>query len=62
MVKTRLLMLTLFAALLSACDGGPKQPPDLVKSQRQAMEKAKGVEQTLQQSAGERREREDKEK
>lgn len=57
-----LVVVLLALPLLAACDSGPKQPPDLVKSQRQAMDKAKGVEQTLQQSAGERREREDKEK
>jgi len=42
-------------AFVSGCDGKPKEPPDLLKTQRQAMEKAKGVEQILQQSADERR-------
>ena len=61
-MRMRQLLFLLAAPALAACDSGPKTPPDLVQTQRQAMEKAKGVEQVLQQSAGERREREDKEK
>lgn len=55
MSRRSLIFVTLL--LLAACDsksGSP--PPDLMKSQRQAMEKAKGVEQVLQQSADRRRE------
>jgi len=49
----RVLMVVL--AFVSGCDGKPKEPPDILKTQRQAMEKAKGVEQILQRSADERR-------
>jgi hypothetical protein len=49
----------LIAALVAAvagCDSKPKDPPpDIIKSQRQAMDKAKAVEQVLQKSADERR-------
>ncbi|MGB8435523.1 MAG: hypothetical protein WCE38_14790 [Burkholderiales bacterium] len=59
-----LLRLTLtfaFAFAVSACDSGPKEPPpDLLKGQRQSMERAKGVEQTLQKSADQRREEADR--
>lgn len=37
---------------LAACD--KPEPPDLVQPQRQALEKAQGVEQTLQQGADDR--------
>lgn len=51
------------AAALAACDSKPKEPPpDLLKSQRQMMDKAKGVEQVLQKSADERREQADRPK
>ena len=53
MRNLRVLMVVL--AFVSGCDGKPKEPPDLLKTQRQAMEKAKGVEQILQRSADERR-------
>lgn len=47
--------LILFAAMwLAACNSG-NSPPDLVKTQRETMEKSKGVEQKLQQSADENR-------
>ena len=49
--------------IVAACDSKPKDPPpDIIKSQRQAMDKAKGVEQVLQKSADERRERRDQPK
>jgi hypothetical protein len=54
-----LWVLTVGVALLAGCDSKPKEPPDILKTQRQAIEKAKGVEQILQQSAGERGERAD---
>jgi hypothetical protein len=41
-------------AALAACDSKPDESPDLVKSQRQALDKAKGVGDTLQKSADER--------
>jgi len=57
-MRVRPFAVLLAPALLAACDSGPKAPPpDIVKTQRQAMEKAKGVEQVLEQSAGERREK-----
>ncbi|HTO48463.1 MAG TPA: hypothetical protein VML91_12565 [Burkholderiales bacterium] len=47
-------------AAIAGCDSKPKEPPpDIIKSQRQAMDKAKGVEQVLQRSADERREEAD---
>ena len=48
---------------LAACDSKPQEPaPDLVKSQRQAMDKAKATEQLLQKSAEERRKQADEQK
>ena len=48
---------------VAACDSKPKDPPpDIIKSQRQVMDKAKGVEQVLQKSADERREQADQPK
>jgi len=58
MPRRSLILMTLL--LLAACDpksGGP--PPDLIKSQREAMEKSKGVERMLQQSADQKREQEE---
>ena len=59
-----LLRLTLtfaFAFAVSACDSGPKEPPpDLLKGYRKSMDKAKGVEQTLEKSADQRREEADR--
>jgi hypothetical protein len=49
-------LIALLLAALAGCDSKPKEPaPDLVKSQRDAMDKAKGVGDTLQKSADERR-------
>ena len=49
--------------VIAACDSKPKDPPpDIIKSERQAMDKAKGVEQVLQKSADERREQADQQK
>lgn len=36
--------------LLCACDGSSTPPPKIAEPQREALEKARGVEQTLQQS------------
>lgn len=59
-----LLCATLMAVctvVIMACDSRPKEPPpDLLKGQRQSMERAKGVEQTLQQSGDRRREEVDR--
>lgn len=53
----RCLIVFLALAAVSGCDSkSSNPPPDLVKSQREAMDKAKGVEQTLQQSAERKRE------
>ena len=55
--------LALAMAGLVACDSKPKEPPpDLVKSQRQAMDKAKATEEILQKSAEERRKQADEQK
>lgn len=58
-MRMRDVMLLMLLAMLAACDTPDRQPPDLVKTQRQAMEKAKGVEQVLQQSNHQRREQGD---
>lgn len=39
--------------LLGACDGSSAPTPKLAEPQREALEKARGVEQTLQQSSEE---------
>lgn len=52
-----LALMACFTLAIAACDSGPKEPPpDLLKSQRQSMERAKDVEKTLQQSSERRRE------
>jgi len=57
----RLMLTIAFAFAVSACDSGPKEPPpDLLKGYRQSMDKAKGVEQTLEKSADQRREEADR--
>jgi len=49
------------AFAITACDSGRKEPPpDLLKGQRQSMERAKDVEKTLQQSSDRRREEADR--
>jgi hypothetical protein len=52
-MRTTLIAITLSALLLPGCDDGKPQPPPpkLFESQRNAMDKAKGVEDTLQQQA-----------
>ena len=48
---------------IAGCDSKPKEPPpDIIKSQRQMMDKAKGVGEVLQKSADERREQADQQK
>jgi hypothetical protein len=55
--------LAVVIAIAAGCEAKPKDPPpDLVKSQRQAMDKAKAVEKTLQKSADERRSQADEKK
>jgi len=42
-------------AVLAGCDSRPKEPPpDILKAQRQQMERAKGVEQGLDEAAKKR--------
>jgi hypothetical protein len=59
----RTAVLALAVLLAAACDNKPKEPPpDIVKSQRQVMDKAKGVSDVLQKSADERRDQADQQK
>lgn len=44
------LLVLILIVTLTAC-GEPPPPPDIIKAQREALDKAKGVEQTLQQQA-----------
>ena len=56
----RLALMACAVLAITACDSGPKEPPpDLLKGQRQSMERAKDVEKTLQQSSDRRREEAD---
>jgi hypothetical protein len=59
-MRSRELILATVAFLSITACGGPDNPPDLAKSQRQALEKARSVEQTLQQSAERQREEADR--
>lgn len=53
-IPTRLLTTLLSVATLTACGpNGP--PPDVIKTQRQALEQAKGVESVIQNSDDARR-------
>jgi len=53
----RVWILVLVAVAAAGCDSQKKEPPpDIIKSQRQVMDKAKGVGDVLQKSADERRE------
>jgi outer membrane PBP1 activator LpoA protein len=59
----RALTILILSLALAGCDSKPKEPPpDILKTQRRAMEKAKGVGEILQQSADERREQADQAK
>ena len=58
-MRTSMLLL-LIAVAAAGCDSKKKEPPpDIIKSQRQVMDKAKAVGDVLQQSADERREQAD---
>ena len=62
-MRASTIVIAAAAVAIAACDSKPKEPPpDLIKSQRQVMDKAKGVEQVLQKSADERREQADQPK
>ena len=55
-------LILLAGMLVAACDSGPKTPPpDLVKSQREAMDKAKQTGAVLDQAAADRLEKAEKE-
>ena len=55
-----LFLITAAIVTLTGCDTKPKEPPpDIIKSQRQVMDKAKAVGDVLQKSADERREQAD---
>lgn len=60
MRNSGLILLT--GLLVAACDSGPGEPPpDLVKSQREAMEKARQTEAVIDQATAERLKRAEKE-
>ncbi|MGH8695477.1 MAG: hypothetical protein ACREVS_03285 [Burkholderiales bacterium] len=62
-MSRRWMWLALAFVGVAACDSKPKEPPpDIVKSQRQALDKAKAAEQILQKSADERRKQADEQK
>lgn len=51
-MRATLIAITLSALLLPGCDDGKQAPPPkLFESQRNTMDKAKGVEDTMQQQA-----------
>jgi hypothetical protein len=63
MSRYGIVLAAVFGTVLAACDGKPKEPPpDIIKSQRQVMDKAKGVGDVLQKSADDRREQTDAQK
>ena len=58
MKTTLVLVVTMAATLLSSCDNRPKTEPQtatLFKEERQALDKAKGVQQTIDRQAQEQR-------
>lgn len=62
MRKPALIIILLGSLQVAACDSGPKEsPPDLVKSQREAMEKAKQTEAVIDQATADRLKRSEKE-
>lgn len=55
-------LILLASLLVAACDSGSKEaPPDLVKSQREAMEKARQTEAVIDQATADRLKRAEKE-
>jgi len=55
------LLAAIAAFLLAACDAKPKEPPpDLLKNEKRQMERAKAVEQTLDDTAKKRMEEADR--
>ena len=60
-VALRLVIAIAAALALSACDSKPKEPPpDILKGHRDQMERAKGVEQGLDDAAKKRMEEADR--
>ena len=60
MLRRYLILLTLL--LLAACDTHSNPPPDIMKTQRETMNKAKDVGQVLQQSADQEAKQADQQK
>ena len=60
MLRRYLILLTLL--LLAACDTRSSPPPDIMKTQRETMNKAKDIGQVLQQSADQERKQTDEQK
>jgi outer membrane PBP1 activator LpoA protein len=52
-MKSHALNISLLLMLLTACSPSPNQVPKIAESQRNALDKAKAVEATVQQSADE---------
>ena len=60
-MRITLILAILYTAFLTGCDSGKQAPPPkLFESQRNALDKAKGVQDTLQQQADQQREEIDK--
>jgi len=58
----KIVLMLLAGLLVAACDSGPKAPPpDLLKSQREAMEKARQTEAVIDQATTDRLKRAEKE-
>lgn len=56
------IVILLGSFVVAGCDSGPKEsPPDLVKSQREAMEKAKQTEAVIDRATADRLKRAEKE-
>jgi outer membrane PBP1 activator LpoA protein len=62
MTRPPIVAVIVVSLVIAGCGKPQEPPPDILKAQRRAMEKAKGVEQILQQSADERREQADETK
>jgi hypothetical protein len=58
----RAICLAIAVLAIAGCDGKKEPPPDIIKSQRQVMDKTKGVGDVLQKSAEERRDQADQQK
>jgi outer membrane PBP1 activator LpoA protein len=56
----KIILIALAALLLAACGKGTDDQPKLMKEQRDALDKAKGVENTLKQQSNEQNKEMDK--